>query len=118
MINEIKRMQLLAGLINESQLNEEIKPEDIKIGQTYIASMPALVKTHDKWEIYDNDDIAPNERVDVKVKVAGASFGDEAFFTVIPLEDKDYINPTSKEKNSYKKGRQYGIKAKFLKPLA
>jgi hypothetical protein len=53
-INEIKRMQFLAGLINESQLNEavrsidfktlkkvdgdEIKSTDLKVGETRVAS--------------------------------------------------------------------------------
>jgi len=111
-INEIKRMQQLAGIINESQLiknvresqlNEELKAEDIKVGETYTAQMPT-----------SNDG---KERIDVKVKVLGPdkSLSDD-HFVVEPLESKRYINPVSKGENEFSKGKHYGIEAKYLSP--
>ena len=102
LINEAKRMQHLAGIITESQLNEELKAEDIKIGGFYVAQMPT-----------SNDG---QERIDVKVRVLAQDKNDAESFTVEALEDKDYVNPVSKQQNRYKKGDHYNTQAKFLKP--
>ena len=104
-INEIKRMQLLAGIITESEyrkslVNEEM--EDIKVGGTYIASMPI---SSDR-----------KERIDIKVKILGKDRSNEDEFVVTPLEDKDYTNPVSKQLNRFEKGKHYGVETKYLKP--
>lgn len=107
LINEAKRMQELAGLITESQLesqlSEEMKAEEVKVGGTYIAQMPT-----------SNDG---QERVDVKVKVVGPAkeLSDE-HFVIEPLESKRYTNPVSKGENEFSKGKHYNIEAKYLKP--
>jgi hypothetical protein len=103
LINEAKRMQHLAGIITESQLNEEIKTEDVKIGGFYVAQMPT-----------SNDG---EERIDVKVRVLSpAKELSPNHFAVEILEDKDYVNPVSKQQNRFKKGDHTNIEAKFLKP--
>ena len=94
---EIKKAQA------ESQLDEELKAEDIKIGGFYVAQMPT-----------SNDG---KERIDVKVRVLGpAKELSSDHFAVEILEDKDYVNPVSKQQNRFKKGDHTNIEAKFLKP--
>lgn len=89
--------------VRESQLNEEISAEDVKVGETYIASMPT-----------QNDG---STRIDVKVKVLGpAKELSEDHFVIEPIESKRYTNPVSKGENEFSKGKHYNIEAKYLKP--
>jgi hypothetical protein len=89
--------------LKESELNEDLKAEDIKVGGFYVAQMPT-----------SNDG---KERVDVKVRVVGPDKSiSPDHFVIEPVEDKRYINPESKLENEFSKGKHYGIEAKFLKP--
>jgi hypothetical protein len=100
-------LQRTAKIITESQYKKLLKEdaaEDIKIGKLYLAQMPT-----------SNDG---EERVDVKVKVlAPAKELSPEHFVVEILEDKDYVNPVSKQQNRYKKGDHNNIEAKYLSPL-
>ena len=89
--------------LKESELNEDLKAEDIKVGGFYVAQMPT-----------SNDG---KERVDVRVRaLAPAKELSPNHFAVEILEDKDYVNPVSKQQNRFKKGDHTNIEAKFLKP--
>ena len=57
-----------------------------------------------------------SDLIDVKVRVLAQDKNDAESFTVEALEDKDYVNPVSKQQNRYKKGDHYNTQAKFLKP--
>jgi len=50
-INEIKRMQLLAGIINESQLNEEQENKELSPEQAVQKAMPLVSKLENNPEI-------------------------------------------------------------------
>jgi len=108
LINEAQRMQQLAGVINESQAESqelsEMLPNDIKVGELYIASMAT-----------QNDG---STRIDVKVKVVGpAKELSDTHFVVEPVESKRYVNPVSKGENEFSKGKQYNVEAMYLKPV-
>jgi len=50
-INEIKRMQLLAGILNESQLNEEQENKELSPEQAVQKAMPLVSKLENNPEI-------------------------------------------------------------------
>lgn len=102
----IEDLALVKNLeMTESQLNEEMKAEDVKVGETYIAQMPTSSEKNP-------------ERIDVKVKVLGPDRNSDDEFVIEPLEDKRYTNPVSKQENEFSKGKHYGIEAKYLKPVS
>jgi hypothetical protein len=112
-INEAKRMQQLAGIINESNLTDEAMTmggigndkgiKDIKVGEEYVASMPT--------------DSTEKNRIDVKVKFLGPDRNDPDRLIVTPLQDVNYKNPESGQMNRFEKGKQYGIDIQYVNPL-
>jgi hypothetical protein len=62
-INEIKRMQLLAGILNESQLNEEQENKELSPEQAVQKAMPLVSKLENNSEL---DSIASDIAKDPK----------------------------------------------------